>query len=112
MLIESSEEAENVLSVVITLVTVGFSLSENCRLLSGSDECLALRILEATFPVVSHFKRFGFEAPYPGQSTPSLLHLLQAGRVKSHTRQRRRHSQQCCFGFDSISPLGASECGS
>ena len=112
MLIESSAEAESVLSVVSPLATVGFTLRENCRPLSGSDDSLPLRLLEVTFPGVSHFNLFGSEAPYPGQSTPSFRHLLQVGRVKSQTRQRRRHSQQCCFGFDSIDPIAAPECGS
>lgn len=48
----------------------------------------------ATLPGASHFSLNGFASPYPGHSTPDEEQRAQAGFAESHTRQRRRHSQQ------------------
>lgn len=46
-------------------------------------------------PGSSH--RRGFSSLYPGHVTRVFWHLVQAGTTPSHTRRRRRHSQQCLF---------------
>lgn len=69
--------------------------------LIAADFCL-----ELLSPIASHFSLLGFVLPYPGQATPDLMHLLHAGAVKSQTRHRRRHSQQCTLGSPSIAYSG------
>lgn len=51
-------------------------------------------VRDLTLPGASHFNLFGSFSSYPGQVIPDLIHRLHAGRVKSQTRRRRRHSQQ------------------
>lgn len=50
-----------------------------------------------TFPGTSHFSFISAESPYSRQSVQALTHRVQAGRAKSQTRHRSRHSQQWRF---------------
>ncbi|KAK7963876.1 hypothetical protein PG996_008437 [Apiospora saccharicola] len=65
---------------------------------SAAPAAPALRRRDLTLPGGSHWILTGLTLPYPGQSTPDVMHLLHAGWVKSQTRHRLRHSQQCRLG--------------
>lgn len=62
----------------------------------------SLRRRNVTLPGAIHFS--GFALPYPGQTIPVLTHFLHVGRVQSHTRRRRRHSQQGRFSSGGVGP--------
>lgn len=56
--------------------------------------CLLVHLAfrDLTFPGWSHLSRRGWVSLYPGQATPDAMQCLHAGRVKSQTKLRRRHS--------------------
>lgn len=56
-----------------------------------------LRGRDVTLPGASHFNLTGCVSLYPGQTVPEVEHRLHSGRVKSQTKESRRHSQQWRF---------------
>ena len=69
------------------------SLLVASMLFGGHPFCFQARDL--TFPGASHLSRVGFTSLYPGHCVPDTVHLLHVGCVRSQTRHRLRHSQQC-----------------